>query len=68
MRETLPSLYDLKRSGSWFLSGQEQKFIALTKGTCGYLERGISPKIQAGRFQEIEVVGSRRLPTRVSRT
>ena len=31
----------------------------------GYLERKISPKIQEGRFQEIEVIGFRRLPTRV---
>ena len=31
----------------------------------GYLERRISPKIQEGRFREIEVVGFRRLPTHV---
>ena len=30
------------------------------------LERGISPKIQEGRFLEIEVVGFKRLPTSVS--
>ena len=46
-------------------SGQERKFIASTRGMHGYLEIKISPKIQEGRFQEIEVVGFRRLPTRV---
>ena len=36
------------------------------RGTHGYLERKISPKIQEGGFREIEVVGIRRLPTCVS--
>ena len=57
---------DLRSSVGRFSSSQEQKFIASTRGTCGYLERRISPKIQEGRFREIEVVGFRRLPTHVS--
>ena len=36
------------------------------RGMRGYLKRGISPKIQEGRFWEIEVVGFRRLLTGVS--
>ena len=59
---------DLRSSVGRFLSSQEQKFIASMRGTHGYLERRISPKIQERRFQEIEVVGFRRLPTHVSRS
>ena len=35
------------------------------RDTRGYLERRISPKIQEMRFWEIEVLGFRKLPTRV---
>ena len=66
--EPKASFQDLRSSVSRFSLGQEQKFISSTRGTCGYLKRGISPKIQEGRFWEIEVVGFRRLPTRVSRS
>ena len=38
------------------------------KGTHGYLERRISPKIQEMRFREIEVFGFRTLLTRVLRS
>ena len=65
--ESQASFQDLWSSVGRFLLGQEQKFIASTRGNCGYLKRGISLKIQEGRFREIEVVGFRRLPTRVSR-
>ena len=34
------------------------------RGTSGYLERDISPRIQERIFREIEVLGFRRLPTR----
>ena len=57
---------DLRSSIDRFSSDQEQKFIVSMRGTCGYPERKISSKIQEGRFWEIEVVGFRRLPTRVS--
>ena len=60
------SSQDLRSSVGRFSSGQEQKFIASTRGKRGYLKRGISLKIQEGRFQEIEVVEFRRLPTHVS--
>ena len=65
--ESQASFQDLWSSVGRFSSGQEQKFIASTRGTCRYLKRGISPKIQEGRFREIEVVGFRRLRTHVSR-
>ena len=54
--------HDLQSSIRRFSSGKEQKFIASTRGTRGYLKIGISPKIQEGRFREIKVVGFRRLP------
>ena len=65
-RRAKASSQDLRTSVGQFSSGQERKFIASTRGTRGYLERGISPKNQEGRFPEIEVVRSRRLPTHVS--
>ena len=49
-----------------FCISQEQKFVALTRGKRGHLKIGISSKIQEGRFREIEVVGFRRFPTRLS--
>ena len=61
--EIQASFQGLWSSVGWFSSGQEQKFIASTRGNRGYLKIGISPKIQDGRFREIEVVGFRRLPT-----
>ena len=64
--EPRASSQDLRSSVGWFSSSQEQKFIASTRGTLGYLERRISPKIQEGRFWEIEVVGFTRLSTRAS--
>ena len=36
------------------------------RGMCGYLEIRILLKIQERRFHEIEVIGFRRLPTRIS--
>ena len=65
-RRAKASSQDLQSSVGRFTSGQEQKFIASTRGTRGYLKRGISSKIQEERFCEIEVVGFKRLPTRVS--
>ena len=65
--ESQASSHNIRSSMGWFSSGQEQNFIASTRGTRGYLKRGISPKIQEGRFREIKVVGLRRLSTRVSR-
>ena len=59
---------DLRSSIGRFSLGQELKFITSTRGTSGYLKIGISPKYQEGRFREIEVVGSRRLSTHVSRS
>ena len=67
-RRAKDSSQDLRSFVGRFSSGQEQKFIASTRGTPGYIERGISPKFQEGRFREIEVVGFMRLPTRVSRS
>ena len=64
--ESQASSHDVRCSVGQFSSGQEQKFISLTRGTHGYLKRGILPKIQEGRFKEIKVVRFRRLPTRVS--
>ena len=61
------SFHDLRSSVGRLSSGQEQKFIASTRGTHGYLKIGISPKIKDGRFREIEVVEFRRLSTHVSR-
>ena len=60
--ESQASSHDLWSSTGRFSSGQEQIFIASTRGTHGYLKKGIFPKIQEGRFWEIEVVGFRRLP------
>ena len=65
--ESQDSSRDVRSSMGRFSLGQEQMFIASTRSTCGYLKRGISPKIQEGRFREIEVVGFRRLSTLVSR-
>ena len=65
--ESQASFQDLRSSAGRFSLGQEQKFISLTRGTHGYPKRGISPKIQKGRFREIEVIGFRRLPTCVLR-
>ena len=65
-RRAKVSSRDLQSFVGLFSSGQERKFIASTRGTRGYLERGISSKIQKGRFREIEDVGFGRLPTRVS--
>ena len=64
--ESQASFQDLPSSVGRFSSGQEQKFISSMRGMRGYLKRGILSKIQEGRFREIEVVGFRRLPTRVS--
>ena len=66
--ELKASFQDLRSSFSRFSWGREQKFIASTRGALGYLERRISLKIQERRFQEIEVVGFRRLHTLVSRS
>ena len=65
-RRAKASSRDLQSFIGLFSSGQERTFIASTRGTRGYLERGISPKIQKRRFREIEDVGFGRLPTRVS--
>ena len=65
-RRVQASRYDLRSSVGRFSSGQGQEFIASTRGTCGYLEQEISPKIQERKYQEIEVFGFRRLPTRSS--
>ena len=65
-RRAKASSRDLQSFVGLFSSGQERKFIASTRGTRGYLERGISPKIQKRRFREIEDVGFGRLPTHVS--
>ena len=65
-QESQASFQDIRSSVGRFLLGEEQKFITSTRGTRGYLKRGISPKIQEGRFWEIEVVGFKRLPTCVS--
>ena len=59
------SLNDLRRSGGRNSSGQEQKFIYLTKARRGYQKHGISPRIKARslenqRFRVKEV--STRLP------
>ena len=56
-RRAKASSQDLQSSVGRFSSVQERKFIASTRGTSGYLEKGISLKIQEGRFREIEVVG-----------
>ena len=66
-RRAKASSQGLRSSVGRFSSGQERKFIASTRGTRGYLERGISPKTQEGIFREIKVIGFRRLPTHVSR-
>ena len=62
-RRAKASSQDLRSSVGRFSSVQERKFIASTRGTRGHLEKGISLKIQEGRFREIEVVGFRWLPT-----
>ena len=62
-RRAKASSQDLQSSVGLFLSDQERKFIASTRGMRGYLEKGISSKNQEGRYREIEVVGFRRLPT-----
>ena len=45
MRETLPSLYDLQRSGSWNPSSQDLNFIYSTRATRGYRQQAIFSKI-----------------------
>ena len=65
-RRAKASSLDLRSFVDWFLLGQERKFITSTRGMRGYQKIHISPKFQEGRFREIEVVGFRRLPTRVS--
>ena len=64
--EQRASFQDLWSFVGRFSSSKEQKFIASTRGTRGYLERRILPRIQEKRSQEIEVVRCRGLPTRVS--
>ena len=64
--ESQASSHDIQSSVGRFSSGQERKFIVSTRGMREYQKRGISSKFQEGRFQEFEVVGFRRLPTRVS--
>ena len=65
--EPRDSFQDLRSFVGRFLSGQEQKFIASMRGTCGYLERRISSKIRERRIREIKVFGFRKLPTHVSK-
>ena len=50
-----PMIYEVPRVG--FSSGREQRFIASTRGTRGYLKRGISPKIQGGDFGKMKLSG-----------
>ena len=57
--ESQASFQDLWSYVGRFSLGQEQKFIASTRGMRGYPKRGISLKIQDWRFREIEVVGLR---------
>ena len=64
--EVKASFQDLRSSVSRFLLGQEQKSIASTRAMCGCRKHEISPRIQAMRFREIEVVKFKRLPTHVS--
>ena len=45
MRETPPSLYDLRRSGGRNPSSQDLKFINLTRATRGYRQHTISSNI-----------------------
>ena len=45
MRETLPSLYDLRRLGGRNSSCQDLKFIYSTRATRGYQQHAVSPKI-----------------------
>ena len=44
MRETPPSLYDLRRSGGRNPLSQDLKFIYSTRATCGYLQHAISSR------------------------
>ena len=45
MRETPPSLYDLRRSGGQNQSSQDFKFIYSTRAMRGYRQHAISSKI-----------------------
>ena len=45
MRETPPSLYDLRRLGSRNLSSQDLKFIHSTRAMLGYRQHAVSQKI-----------------------
>ena len=45
MRETLHSLYDLRKPGGRNPSNQDLKFIYSTRTTCGYRQHTVSPKI-----------------------
>ena len=46
-REALASFYDIRRSGGRISSGQDLKFIYLTRATHGYKKHEILPRIRA---------------------
>ena len=56
-REHQASLFDLRSSVGRFSSGQEQKFIASTRGMRGYLEREISSRIQGKKVGKSKLSG-----------
>ena len=60
------SLYDLQDSVDRISSGQGQKFIASTRGTCGVPRMRDFARDPRKEIRKIEVVGLRRLPTHSS--